>query len=129
MKLSIPKLLDTSKLLKTKAGQELQELINYVSSTSTQIIQSLRNGLTYRDNFDCLIQTVSLSHNVPQVINRGVASKTITNVAVMQVFSTVTAVTSLVWYLDASGGLVVQARFLGVPEPVAPVSLVLRIEY
>src|SRR3954469_1335808 len=100
MKLSIPKLLDTSRLLTTQAGQQLEELVTYVSVTFSQIIQALRNGLTYADNFDCLIQTVSLSHNTPQVINRGTATKTITGVVPTQVVSSTTCVTSMVWYLN-----------------------------
>lgn len=127
MKLAIPKLLETSKLLSTQAGQQLAELINYVSVTLTQLIQSLRGGLTYADNFDCLIQTVSLSHNISQVINRGSQTKTVSAVVPMQVVSTSTAITSLVWYLDSSNNLVVNAQFLG--SPSSALSVVLRIEY
>jgi len=127
MKLAIPKLLETSKLLATKSGQELQELVSYVSTTLTQIIQSLRAGLNYRDNFDCLIQTVQLTHNKSQVINRGPLTKTVTAVVPMQVVSTTTAITSLVWYLDSANALVVIAQFLGAPS--SDVSVVLRIEY
>jgi hypothetical protein len=127
MKLSLPKLLETSRLLGTQAGQQLQELIEYVSSTLSQIIQSLRNGLTFRDNFDCLIQTVSLTHNNPQVINRGSTAKTVTGVTAMQTISTTTAITALVWYLDSSNSLVVVPQFLG--APTSAVNVILRIEY
>lgn len=127
MKLSLPKLLETSRLLGTQAGQQLQELIEYVSSTLSQIIQSLRNGLTFRDNFDCLIQTVTLTHNNSQVINRGSTAKTVTGVTAMQTISTTTAVTALVWYLDSSNSLVVVPQFLG--APTSAVNVVLRIEY
>jgi hypothetical protein len=127
MKLSLPKLLETSRLLGTQAGQQLQELVEYTSSTLSQIIQSLRNGLTFRDNFDCLIQTATLAHNKSQVINRGSTAKTVTGVTAMQTISTTTTVTALVWYLDSGNNLVVIPQFLG--SPTSAVSVVLRIEY
>lgn len=127
MKLSIPKLLDTSKLLATQAGQQLQDLIYYVAMTLSQVIQSLRNGITYRDNFDCLIQTVSLTDNTAQVINRGTSNKTVTGVVPQQVISTTVAMTSMVWYINSSGSLVVIPHFLG--SPTTSVNVVLRIEF
>lgn len=127
MKLSIPKLLETSKLLSTEAGQQLADLISYVSITLSQLIQSLRGGLTFEDNFDCLIQTVSLTHNISQVINRGSLSKTVSSVVPMQAISTSTAITCLVWYLDSSNSLVVTPQFFG--SPTSAVTVRLRIEF
>lgn len=127
MKLSIPKLLDTSKLLGTQAGQQLEELVTYCAITMSQIISCLRSGLTYSDNFDCLIQTVKLTHNQSQVINRGAATKTITNVVAMQTISTTTSVSSMVWYLNNTNQLVIVPQFFG--APTATVTVTLRIEY
>lgn len=127
MKLSVSKLLDTSKLLTSQAGQQLQELINYTSQTFSQVISALRNGLSYQDNFDCLIQRVSLTHNTSQVINRGPLTKSVIGVVPMQTISTTTCVTALVWYMDSGNNLVVVPQLLGAPS--SPVTVVLRIEH
>jgi hypothetical protein len=94
-----------------------------------QVIQSLRGGLNFRDNFDCLIQTVSLSHNTPQVINRGSQSKIVSAVVPMQVVSSTCAIASLVWYIDNANNLVVNPQFQYLDSIQAPVKVVLRIEY
>jgi hypothetical protein len=122
-KISVPKILETSKLLSSKTGQELSELIQYVSTVSTQLIQSLRNGLNYEDNFDCHPTTVNLTHNMEQIVNRG-STRAPKEVRARRVVSTTTAVTALIWYLDNSGNLVVKAKFDGAPVTTQEVDLI-----
>jgi hypothetical protein len=123
-KISVPKILETSKLLSSKAGQELSELIQYVSTVSTQLIQSLRNGLNYEDNFDCYPTTVSLTHNMEQIVNRG-NTRAPKEVRARRVVSATTAVSALIWYLDSSGNLVVKAKFDGAPPTTQEVDLII----
>mgnify|MGYP006933461297 CR=1 FL=1 len=60
MKLSIARVLETSKYLATDAGKQLEEFVTFVSDLSEQMIRSLRNGLTLRDNFDCQVVDVTI---------------------------------------------------------------------
>lgn len=68
-KLSLNQLLETSKFLATKSGQELTDFINYVSDLASQTISALRNGLTFADNMNCKIVTIQMAAGVGQLVN------------------------------------------------------------
>ena len=69
MKLTIPRLFDAARLLSTKTGQELQELINYSQNAFDQLIRAVRNQLTFEDNFNCQVITVTLRHDREQALS------------------------------------------------------------
>jgi len=122
-KLSISRLLEASKLLQTKAGQELQELITFVNDLANQIVLALRQGLTFEDNFKCKVVSVTLTHNTVQTINSD--SKQIFSVMPARVVSTTTAVTSFIWYINSAEELTVNAQFLGAPTDPQTVKLII----
>lgn len=68
-RLTIGRIFESSKALATEAGKQLTDFINDFADFREQVIRALRNGLTFKDNFNCIVSTVSLKHNTPQVIN------------------------------------------------------------
>ena len=112
-KLNISRLLESSKLLATKAGQELQELIGFVQDTTNQIVLALRQGLSFEDNFKCMSSTITLTHGVEQTVNSN--SKQISYVLPMRTVSSTTALTSFVYYINGNNELAITAEFKGAP--------------
>ena len=66
MKLTITRVLETAKVLATEAGQQIGDFISYMAEFVDQVVRALRNGLTFKDNFDCEVRLVSLLHNTAQ---------------------------------------------------------------
>ena len=60
MKLFINRIIETSRFLSTDAGQQLTDFINYMADLAEQVVRTLRNGLTFGDNFSCSISDVEL---------------------------------------------------------------------
>lgn len=120
---SINRLLDTSKMQATKAGQELYDFIDYVSLFSEQVLRALRNQLTFQDNFACKLKTVTLLHNVEQVID--VNGEKPTGILVTRVVSSSVLLDSFGWYLNDVGQTVVKAGFTGAPTASQQVQLII----
>jgi len=125
-KLSISRLLEASKLLATKAGQELTDLIEYTNDFADQTLRALRQGLTLRDNFKCELVTATLKDGVAQAINYN--GQTINNVQVLRVYSTLYGVASILWYKDDSNKLIVKVGFTGSPTTELSVNLAIFYE-
>lgn len=124
-KLSISRLLETSKMLSTKAGQELQEALQYLNDLADQTLRALRQGLTYKDNFKAETVTVTLLHNTEQVINYN--GQQISEVRVQRTISTQYGFDSMLWYRNNANELVVKVGFTG--SPTSTVETVLIILY
>lgn len=125
-KITISRIFESSKFLTTKAGQELQELIVFLSDFAEQSIRSLRNGLTFADNFDCQIKTVILSHGVAQQIST--TKKPIGMIPIRVVSKTPTSVAGLdgfQWYFNDDGSVSVNAFFTGATIIPLDVTLVI----
>lgn len=110
MKLSVPRLFDAARLLSTKAGQELSELINFSQYAFEQLIRALRNGLTFEDNFNAKMVTVTLRHNREQSLN---VSGTITGIIPLRVisFAGLDQITKFGWYITSSGSPSIKIDF------------------
>lgn len=68
-RLTIGRIFELSKALATAAGKELADFINDYADTREQVVRALRNGITLKDNINCILSTVSLKHNTPQIVN------------------------------------------------------------
>ena len=122
-KLTTTRLLEVSKVLQTEAGKQLAPMIDYLSRFVADVVQALRGGLTFGDNFACEVKTVSLKHETAQIVS---ASKTVTGIIPLRVTSTALGLSSFAWYYDEGGRLTVSAGFTGTPGTAAyDVSLVL----
>ena len=122
MKLTLTRLLDLSKALSTNAGNELKDTMTYLAEFVDQCVRSLRNGLTFTDNFDCAISTVGLKHNTATIIS---STKPVNGIVPLRVFSSVNALDSFTWYFDDGGRLTVKAGFVGSPTATINVTLLL----
>lgn len=121
MKLSVSRLVETSKLLNTKAGKDLGELVIYVADLAEDMISALRNGLTLDENENGKSLTVSLTHGTAQVINTD--QKRPVEVRVRRVFSSTYGFDGLIWYVNDAGQTVVKINFTGAPTTALDVTL------
>ena len=122
-KITISRIFETSKILATEPGQILQDFINYMSQLAEQTLRNLRNGLTFADNFDCLISTVSLKDGVEQVINT--SGRQPTGIIPLRVVSTAYGSAGLVWYIDETGATKVSVTFTNSPPTAQNVVLLI----
>lgn len=123
MKLTVTRILETSRFLATDAGKQLQDFITYFADFANQVLLSLRNGLTYTDNMNSAVVTVSLSHETAQVVYSGVTTRPLA--IHHQTVSSVTAISCLVWSLNQAGQLTVTPTFKGSPSGKISVVLVI----
>ncbi len=126
-KITIARLLETSKLLATEAGQQLSELITYMSDLSEQVLRTLNNAVTIRDNLDAKIVTVSLKQNTDQVVNTD--GKYPVWIAPARVVSNVYGIENFHWYINSANDVVVRAGFTASPGSNTPFDVVLVIFY
>lgn len=121
-KLSLSRLFDTAQTLSTDVGQQISDFIDYTAEFAKQTLTALKNSLNFTDNFDCTPSTVSLTHNVPQIV---ATTKTPTGVLITRVYSTTALLSGWLWYLDNNNNLVVTATFSTFPSSPVQVSLVI----
>ena len=121
MKMNISRLLETSKFASTDAGQQLADFIQYVADLAENVIRALQNQLTFQDNFNAKVSTISLKHNVEQVVNTDF--KRPMGILPLQAISTTTGVDSLIWYVNNSGQTVVKVGLVGSPTAAVDVTL------
>ncbi len=112
MKVTITRLLETSKYLATEAGAQLTGMIGQLADFMDQGVRALRNGLTFRDNYDCDPRTLSLKNATATVV---ASTRPVTGILTPRTLSTTHALTSFLWYYDANSKLTVKATFLPVP--------------
>ncbi len=118
MKISITRLLETSKYIATKAGAELADMIVQLAEFMDQGVRALRNGLTFRDNHDCEIKSMTLRDGIPATIG---LTKVVTGALPIRTLSSTYAVASFLWYYDSNSKLTVKATFT--PTPADPVTV------
>ena len=117
-KLTINRVFEVSKSLVTDAGKELKEFIEYTADIAEQTIRALRSGLTFQDNLNCEIKTVTgLKHNVEQTVLLAV-NRQPWGVLLGKVISSNTALcgsTGFIWHLNQDSQLVIKLSI-----PTAP---------
>ena len=119
-KITIANIFEISKALATEAGQQLQAPLEFLSDFGEQTLSALRNGLTFRDNFDGEFKTVELIHATNQIVS---VEKSPVDIWVTRVFSTTAFVTSFGWFINDDSQLVVNASFVGSPSAAITVRL------
>jgi hypothetical protein len=112
-KITISRLFETSKILATKSGQELADLVQYLADFAEQTLRNLRNGLTFADNFNCKVFQVKLLQATDTIINTD--SKIPIGIIPIRVVSTTATLDAFGWFIDNNGRVNVNARFSGFP--------------
>lgn len=129
-KARISKVFDMSKYLSTKSGQELQDVLFYISELVNDFISCITNGLSYLDNFDCEYKTVSLLNGVDTVIGISKPNKRVTEIRVRQIISDdFFAYTSFGWKYNYNGEIIVNMIYSGTPPTNFSASTNLIIYY
>jgi hypothetical protein len=122
MKLTITRVLETAKVLATEAGQEIGDFISYMAEFVDQVVRALRNGLTFKDNFDCEVRLVSLLHNTAQIVS---STRTVTGIIPVRLVRQDLMLRDFGWYYDDNGRLTVKASFDADPGNAVDVQLVM----
>ncbi len=104
-KITVSRLFEISKYLTTDAGKELEGALRYLSEFAEVSIRTLRNGLTFADNVDCTIKTLTLpSETVTTVAFSG--SKRASYVIPVRVIDTsYWIIDQFGWSYDSNGNL------------------------
>lgn len=124
-KITIQRVFETTKALATEAGQSLQDFINFNAQFAELTLRALRNGLTYADNMDCDIRTVSLPQNELQTLSL-VGVRKPNEVRVRRVLDTQYALSvPLAWGFTSTGQVYVKASFTPAPTSAVRVELII----
>lgn len=110
-KITVSRLLETSRFLATKAGQELTDFITYVAEVSEQTIRALRANLTFEDNFRCFIKVANITTNVAFNIN--IDKKAPTGVFITQISNGAYGYSAFSWQINTQGLLTVTVTLVG----------------
>jgi hypothetical protein len=125
MKIRIPKVLDVSKFLETKSGQELKDMIIYLGEFTQQAVQALNGKLSFADNFLAEQRTFSVFNGVETIIS---ATNRVYDIRIRKVSNDIYySVTSFGWKYATTGELVIKATFLG--SPIVPIDIEVLIFY
>lgn len=110
-RLTINRILETSKYLSTDAGQQLADLITYIGDFAEQTIRALRQGLTFADNVKCLTPTVAVESAVVTLVNTD--GKTPIGVWPIQLTGSASGYDAFAWAIDDQGRLTVTVTTTG----------------
>jgi hypothetical protein len=117
MKLTVVAAYEASKALAVKSGQELKDFITYVTDALRQIVQALRNALTFEDNFNCQVLTVAVKNSTAQEINTGL--RTPKHLICTRSFDSRYPVDSFFWEVNDENRVEVTVGFSGSPGTTA----------
>lgn len=128
-KVNISRLFEVSRYLTTQSGQELKDALEYISSFATETVRNLKQGLTFGDNFDAEIKSISVVSGVETTIMPSKKTN-ITQVMLRRVINnTYYTVDSFGWKYGAAGNLVVKIVFSGSPPATTSIDAELIIFY
>lgn len=105
MKIKLSSVLDLSRFLSTKSGQELKDVLEYLSQLSEQVITALTSNLSFPDNFSCEVKQLSIRSGVTTVV-KPTRDITVTDVKVRRIYdNNYFIVDSVGWNYDTSGDI------------------------
>lgn len=119
MKLTLTKLLETSKYIATEAGQQLAGALEYTGQLAEQTLRALQQGLSFQDNFDCDVKTLMLKHEIAQTFQ---ARKTVAGIFVTRVTSQSYALAKFGWYYDERSQPTLFVGYASIAGATAPSS-------
>lgn len=114
MKLNIPRIFEKSKVLSTEAGQQVQELVDFVADFTEQIIRAMRNQITFADNMDAIVSEVTVSDQVETIVYTG--NKIPMGIVVLKVMDKDYGVDAFRWYIDDSNQTKIWIKYTSVPS-------------
>ena len=127
MKITLSRSIELSKIASTEAYKQCKEAFDYFAEVSEQVVRALTNQLTFSDNFDAKVVTVTLVSARAQSVNTN--ARRPVGIIPLQVVSVAYGWDSFSWYVDADGSVKVKMGFTGSPGAEEQVSVVLLIVY
>lgn len=116
MKWNITKLFDDAKAKATEAGKSLTDFIQYMSEFCELTGRSLRNGLTFEDNFNCDQVSVNLQHDTEQIVNTD-SRKKVKHILFTACNPGTYMFTSTGWRYNEQNQVAVKVKFDPAPSP------------
>jgi len=107
MKLTIARLFDFASIASTKAAQEIKPFIDFVNSSTEQIVRALTSQLTLEENIKGQIIRTRFTQGVAQAVS--VSSREVLGVISLKCQDD--AVDSFLWSFDAKGQLSITVFF------------------
>jgi hypothetical protein len=124
MKLKISKVLDVSKFLQTKTGQELRDLLEYLGEFTQQVVQAVGGKLNFEDNFVTETKVISVISGVSTVI--GVSGRRIQSIQIIRSLDPQNfVITGFGWKYNNDGNLITNIIFAGNPTAVIQVEILI----
>jgi hypothetical protein len=112
-KITISRLFEVSKYMTTDAGKELSDALQYLSEFVEVTIRNLRNGLTFKDNFNAITKTVTVRPDTETVVIGKEEPRRVKEVVCRRaIHDEYYILVSFGWKYLASGELVIMADFL-----------------
>lgn len=128
MKITISRLFESrivlEALAKAKLGA-LNDFVTYLSDLAEQMIRALRNGLTFEDNLDCEVRSISLKHAVAQKVTIRKQNRRAKHVIPTRTIPSANPILSFAWSLDVEDRVVMQATFAGSPSDTVDVTVLI----
>jgi len=115
---------DIAKALNSEAGKQLDDILSFlVTELTDQVIRTLRNGISFKDNVTCIVSQVALTHDTFQEIET--SGRTPTQILFGRVSSPTSILTGFGWYIDERSRLQVKVKYD--PVPTGPLDCTLTI--
>jgi hypothetical protein len=132
-KVTLSRLFEVSRYLSTESGKELKDALVYLSEFVEVVTRNLRNGLTFVDNFDSQIKSVSVKTGTESVILTEERRRVKEVVLRRVIDDTFYIVSAYGWKYNPEGNVVIQADFLdkdgNAPPATLDVNLALLIHF
>jgi hypothetical protein len=110
-KVTLSRLFEVSKYMTTEAGKDLKDALEYLSEFVEVVTRNLRGGLTYGDNFNATLKSVTLREGSETVILEG-ERRRVREVRVRRIVDdTYYILSEFGWRYNPEGNVVVQADF------------------
>lgn len=130
MKIKLSNILDLSKYLDTKAGQDIKGVLEYLAQLADELITALTSNLSYADNFSCEIKKVDLRHNLKTQISVSKNNSEVKEIRVRRIYDDeYFTVSSFGWTNNIQGGIDVKLLVEGAPPITYELSVDLLILY
>tara|TARA_R110000824_G_scaffold401754_1_gene614876 strand:+ start:3541 stop:3936 length:396 start_codon:yes stop_codon:yes gene_type:complete len=117
MKLKVSNVLDLSKYLQTKTGQELRGLLEYVAKLGEEIVTALTSNLSYGDNFSAELKKITLRDGIREVIKISKPDVGVKEIRVRRIYDDeFFVIQSFGWSYNSQSEIIVELNFAGSPS-------------
>ena len=128
-KVTLSRLFEVSQYLTTDAGKQLKDALTYLSEFVEVTTRNLRNGLTFVDNFDTTVKSVTVRPDIETIILTGERRRVKEVVCRRSADDTYYVISSFGWKYNSEGSIVVKVGFGSSPPATQDIKLDLMIHF